>query len=77
MLGLPDDVTACLFDLDGVLTGTAELHRAAWKETFDMLKEAVAEYPDSFELRYDYAMAAERVNRLDVLFEALCRQMPQ
>ena len=37
MLGLPDDVTACLFDLDGVLTGTAELHRAAWKETFDAL----------------------------------------
>ncbi len=35
MFGLPDHVTACLFDLDGVLTGTAELHRAAWKETFD------------------------------------------
>lgn len=35
MIGLPDNVTACLFDLDGVLTGTAELHRAAWKETFD------------------------------------------
>lgn len=35
MIGLPDDVTACLFDLDGVLTGTAALHRAAWKETFD------------------------------------------
>ncbi len=37
MIGLPDHVTACLFDLDGVLTGTAELHRAAWKETFDAL----------------------------------------
>jgi beta-phosphoglucomutase family hydrolase len=35
MLGLPDHVTCCLFDLDGVLTSTAELHRAAWKETFD------------------------------------------
>lgn len=35
MLGLPDDVRACLFDLDGVLTGTAEVHRAAWAETFD------------------------------------------
>lgn len=32
---MPDHVTACLFDLDGVLTGTAALHRAAWKETFD------------------------------------------
>lgn len=35
MIGLPEQVTACLFDLDGVLTGTAELHRQAWKETFD------------------------------------------
>lgn len=40
MIGLPDHVTACLFDLDGVLTGTAELHRAAWKETFDGLLRA-------------------------------------
>lgn len=35
MLGLPDPVTACLFDLDGVLTQTARLHAAAWKEMFD------------------------------------------
>jgi len=37
VIGLPDNVTTCLFDLDGVLTGTAKLHRAAWKETFDPL----------------------------------------
>jgi beta-phosphoglucomutase family hydrolase len=37
MLGLPATVTACLFDLDGVLTDTASVHRAAWKETFDPL----------------------------------------
>lgn len=35
MIGLPDTITACLFDLDGVLTGTAVLHREAWKRTFD------------------------------------------
>lgn len=35
MLGLPDYVIACLFDLDGVLTPTAEVHKAAWQETFD------------------------------------------
>ncbi len=35
MLGLPAGVTACLFDLDGVLTQTAKLHSAAWKEMFD------------------------------------------
>lgn len=34
-LRLPDTIAACLFDLDGVLTRTAELHAAAWKETFD------------------------------------------
>lgn len=35
MLGLPATVRACLFDLDGVLTDTASLHAAAWKEMFD------------------------------------------
>lgn len=35
MTGLPHTITACLFDLDGVLTGTAVLHREAWKRTFD------------------------------------------
>ncbi|MFY1673523.1 HAD family hydrolase [Plantactinospora sp. WMMB334] len=35
MLGLPAHVTACLFDLDGVLTQTARVHNAAWAETFD------------------------------------------
>ena len=35
MLGLPDTVTACLFDLDGVLTQTAKVHAAAWKQMFD------------------------------------------
>lgn len=34
-LGLPDDVEVLLFDLDGVLTETATLHAAAWKEMFD------------------------------------------
>lgn len=34
-LGLPDAVQACLFDLDGVLTQTAKVHAAAWKQMFD------------------------------------------
>ncbi|HKF16452.1 MAG TPA: beta-phosphoglucomutase family hydrolase [Candidatus Dormibacteraeota bacterium] len=34
-LGLPDSIQACLFDLDGVLTKTAKVHAAAWKQTFD------------------------------------------
>jgi len=43
MLGLPDHVTACLFDLDGVLTPTATLHTHAWREMFDAF---LAEYAE-------------------------------
>jgi beta-phosphoglucomutase family hydrolase len=43
MLGLPTGVRACLFDLDGVLTQTAKVHAAAWKEMFDgYLRERAA-----------------------------------
>jgi beta-phosphoglucomutase family hydrolase len=35
VLGLPDSIRACLFDLDGVLTQTAKVHAAAWTEMFD------------------------------------------
>jgi len=35
MLKLPDGIRACLFDLDGVLTKTAKVHAAAWKQMFD------------------------------------------
>ena len=42
VLGLPPHVTACLFDLDGVLTQTALVHNAAWKQTFDSFLQAWA-----------------------------------
>jgi beta-phosphoglucomutase family hydrolase len=35
MLGLPEKIVACLFDMDGVVTRTAVVHDAAWKEMFD------------------------------------------
>ena len=35
MLGLPEGIRGCLFDLDGVLTQTAKVHDAAWKQMFD------------------------------------------
>lgn len=35
LLGLPDAVTACIFNLDGVLIGSAAAHAEAWAETFD------------------------------------------
>jgi beta-phosphoglucomutase family hydrolase len=43
MLGLPDEMQACLFDLDGVLTQTATVHAAAWKEMFDAFLRRRAE----------------------------------
>ena len=48
-LGLPDAVRACLFDLDGVLTQTAKVHDAAWKEMFDgFLRPRAAAAGESF-----------------------------
>jgi beta-phosphoglucomutase family hydrolase len=43
VLGLPSQVTVCLFDLDGVLTQTALVHGAAWKQTFDSFLESWSE----------------------------------
>lgn len=37
---LREGIVACLFDLDGVLTNTAVVHAAAWKQTFDEFLEA-------------------------------------
>jgi beta-phosphoglucomutase family hydrolase len=50
MLKLPDGITACLFDLDGVITQTAKLHAAAWKEMFDdYLRKRSEETGEPFE----------------------------
>ena len=49
MLGLPDKVRACLFDLDGVLTDTASVHTKAWKAMFDAyLSERAERTGDKF-----------------------------
>lgn len=53
MLGLPDAVTACLFDLDGVLTQTARVHAAAWKEMFDGYLRERAERADEEFVPFD------------------------
>jgi beta-phosphoglucomutase family hydrolase len=50
MLKLPDGITACLFDLDGVITQTAKLHSAAWKQLVDeFLKERAERTGEEFE----------------------------
>lgn len=62
MIGLPAGITACLFDLDGVLTSTASLHRAAWKRTFDeiLARHGQGEFTDE-----DYAAHVDGRPRLD------------
>lgn len=71
MIGLPDSITACLFDLDGVLTGTAVLHREAWKHTFDEFLRA--RNGDSFEpfTDADYAEFVDGRPRADGVREFL------
>src|SRR5919201_1442980 len=58
MLGLPDGVNTCLFDLDGVLTKTAKVHAAAWKQMFDEYLKQRAERTGEdfvpFDAREDY-----------------------
>jgi len=55
VLGLPDQITTLLFDLDGVLTKTATVHAKAWKEMFDSyLKERDGDGFTPFDLHHDY-----------------------
>ena len=58
MLGLPDGVDTCLFDLDGVLTQTAKVHAVAWKQMFDEYLKQRAESAGTdfvpFDSRADY-----------------------
>ena len=35
LLGLPADVTGCVFNVDGVLVASASIHAEAWKRVFD------------------------------------------
>jgi beta-phosphoglucomutase family hydrolase len=69
MLGLPDDVRACLFDLDGVLTDTASVHAAAWKQMFDDYLRVRAERDGTpfhpFDVKADYGPYVDGRPRLD------------
>ncbi|GAA2537417.1 beta-phosphoglucomutase family hydrolase [Pseudonocardia hydrocarbonoxydans] len=66
MLGLPDGTRACLFDLDGVLTDTASVHAAAWKQMFDdYLRERDGEGYRPFDVTADYGPYVDGKPRLD------------
>jgi beta-phosphoglucomutase family hydrolase len=69
MLGLPDGARACLFDLDGVLTDTASVHAASWKQMFDDYLRVRAERDGTpfkpFDVKDDYGPYVDGRPRLD------------
>ncbi|ANY09205.1 beta-phosphoglucomutase family hydrolase [Pseudonocardia sp. HH130630-07] len=66
MLGLPDGARACLFDLDGVLTDTASVHAAAWKQMFDeYLRSRDGDAFRPFDVAADYGPYVDGKPRLD------------
>jgi len=68
-VNLPSAIRACLFDLDGVLTDTASLHAAAWKEMFDtFLRQRAAEAGAQFvpfDIARDYRTYIDGKQRYD------------
>lgn len=66
MLGLPDGIAACLFDLDGVLTDTASVHRTAWKTMFDaFLQQRASDQFVPFDAAADYQTYVDGKKRED------------
>ena len=57
----------------GLVSARASILREAqrYQEAFDLLDKALADNPDSPELLYDQAMAAEKIGRLDALEKSL------
>jgi HAD superfamily hydrolase (TIGR01509 family) len=81
LLGLPAGVSACVFNLDGVLVDSATVHAAAWTETFDEFISARVERtrgrfpslnePAPFDPRTDYWAHIHGRPRLDGVREFL------
>ena len=69
MLGLPDVIAACLFDLDGVLTETSIVHSSAWATTFDEFLTRRARRTGepfvAFDRRADYGAYVDGKRRAD------------
>lgn len=68
MLGIPERIRACLFDLDGVLTDTASVHRKAWKAMFDEYLRDIAVQDEPFvpfDAGADYERYVDGKPRLD------------
>jgi beta-phosphoglucomutase family hydrolase len=68
-LGLPRRIRAGLFDLDGVLTRTADVHAAAWKDAFDQVlvrwSDAHRRPTEPFDVDRDYLRYVDGKRRED------------
>jgi len=68
-LGLPPNIRACLFDLDGVLTETATVHARAWQRVFDDYLRARAQSTGApfvpFDIVGEYAQFVDGKRRED------------
>jgi beta-phosphoglucomutase family hydrolase len=68
-VALPEHISACLLDLDGVLTQTARVHAAAWKQMFDDFLSRRArdkdEDPQPLRLPTDYVRYIDGKLRID------------
>lgn len=69
MLGLPERIRATLFDLDGVLTDTASVHKKAWKSMFDEFLQSRAQRAGTefvpFDVDTDYLQYVDGKKRED------------
>jgi len=78
VLGLPDRVKGCLFDLDGVLTPTAKVHAAAWKQMFDEFLRARGERPFDESQDYDeYVDGRPRLDGVRAFLESRGIELPE
>jgi beta-phosphoglucomutase family hydrolase len=78
-LRLPDAIRACLFDMDGVLTETATVHAAAWKEMFDAFLERRGAEPPFDEVRDydDYVDGKPRYDGVRGFLESRGIELPE
>lgn len=64
-IGLPEEARALLFDLDGVLTKTAVVHAAAWKQMFDAFLAGQTPSQPPFDSAADYNRYVDGKPRYD------------
>jgi beta-phosphoglucomutase-like phosphatase (HAD superfamily) len=75
LLGLPGDVEACVFNVDGVLIGSAAIHADVWRRTFDELLSRRIGYTNDplahFDVRVDYPRYIHGRPRLEAVRDFL------